>query len=148
MESYQTSRTLRKARVSNPEEIMANELSKQIPSEMGKQIKKREGVESGEKEKAMSLVREIFQEAERALDLVFSAGVLTSKVHGAEDQAQDLQEPTEDSVRYSASIPTAQMKGDLNKTWKRLNRTSKLIANLFKIEYKDEEMPTCKNNFF
>ena len=76
MESYQTSRTLRKARVSNPDEIMANELSKQIPSEMGKQIKKREGVESGEKEKAMSLVREIFQEAELALDLVFSAGVL------------------------------------------------------------------------
>ena len=95
-----------------------------------------------------SQVRKVFEETEKTLDAAFSAGVLASKVHGAEDQAQDLQEPTEDSVRYSASIPTAQMKGDLNKTWKRLNRTSKLIANLFKIEYKDEEMPTCKNNFF
>ena len=60
MESFQTSITLRKARLSNPEEIMANELSKQIASEMEKQIQEREDVESEEKEKAISMVREIF----------------------------------------------------------------------------------------
>ena len=49
MGSYQKSITLRKARVSNPEEIMANELSKQIASEMEKQIQEREDVEPGER---------------------------------------------------------------------------------------------------
>ena len=29
-----------------------------------------------------------------------------------------------------------------------MSRTSKLIANLLKIEYADEEMPAYKNNFF
>ena len=126
MGSYQTSITLRKARVSNPEEIMANEHSKQIASEMEKQIQEREDVESGEKKKEISMVRDMFQEAERALYLAVSEGVLTSKLNGVEDHSQDLQAPAEESVKYSASIPTARMMGDLNKARKRLNKSSKL----------------------
>ena len=47
MASYQTSMALRRARVSNPEERIADELSKQILSEMEKQIQEREDVEPG-----------------------------------------------------------------------------------------------------
>ena len=94
MGSFQTSITLRKARVINHEEIMTNELSKQIISKMEKQMQKREDMELGEMEKAISMVREVFKEAERALDLAFAAGVLASKVNGAENHTQDLLAPT------------------------------------------------------
>ena len=75
---------------------MANELSKQILNEMEKQIQEKEDVEPREKEKAISIVRKVFEGAEKAMDLAFSAGVLASKV---EDHTQDLQTPTEESVK-------------------------------------------------
>ena len=115
MGSFQTSITLRKARVINHEETMNNELSKQIISNMEKQMQEREDMEPGEMEKAISMVREVFKEAERALDLTFAAGVLASKVNGVENHTQDLLAPTKESVNYSASIPATRMMGDLKK---------------------------------
>ena len=113
--------TLGKARVSNPEEIMANELSKQIISEMEKQMQEREDMEPGEMEKAISMVREVFKEAEQALDLAIVAGVLESRVNVVEDYTQDLLAPTDESVKYSASIPATRMMGDLEKARLRLH---------------------------
>ena len=43
-------------------------------------------MEPREKDKAISTVRKVFEEAERALDLALSAGVLVSRV---EDHTQD-----------------------------------------------------------
>ena len=74
----QTNMTLRRARVFNPEERIADELSKQILSEMEKQIQEREDVEPREKDKAISIVRQVFEDTEKALDLAVSAGVLAS----------------------------------------------------------------------
>ena len=50
MASHQTSMTLRRARVSNPKERIANELSKQILSNMEKLIQEREAVEPSERQ--------------------------------------------------------------------------------------------------
>ena len=85
MASYLMSMTLRRARLSNPEERIADELSKQILCEMEKQIQEREDVEPREKDKAISIVRKVFEDTEKALDVAFSAGVLVSKM---EDHAQ------------------------------------------------------------
>ena len=63
--------TLRRARVSNPEERIANELSKQIISNMEKLIQERETVEPSEKDKAMSIVRKVIEDTEKALDVAF-----------------------------------------------------------------------------
>ena len=60
-------------------------------------------------EKAISLVREVFEEAERALDIAFAAGVLARKANGAEDHIQNLIEPTKESMNYAASIPATRM---------------------------------------
>ena len=131
--------TLRRTRVSNPKERIADELSKQILSEMEKQIQEREDVEPREKDKAISIVRKVFEDTEKALDVAFSAEVLISKV---EDHAQ------EESLKYSSSLPESQMKKELNKARKRLSKTSMLILELLNIEYKDEEIPAGTNSFF
>ena len=65
-------------------------------------MQERKDMEPGEMEKAISMIREVFKEAERALDLAFAAEVLASK---AENQAQDLLTPTEESINYAASLP-------------------------------------------
>ena len=131
--------TLRRARVSNPEERIANELSKQIISNMEKLIQERETVEPNKKDNAKPQVKKVFEETEKTLDAAFSAGVLASKVgYHAQDE----------SVKYSSSLPESQMEEKLNKARKRLKITSKLITNFLNIKYKDEDVPDTTNNFF
>ena len=77
--SHQTSMTIRRVSLSNPEERTTDELSKQVLSEMEKQIQERENAESREKTKALSMVRKVFEDTKQALDVAFSAGVLVSK---------------------------------------------------------------------
>ena len=49
-------------------QIMSFTKSKQILSEMEKQIQEREDVEPREKDKAISIVRKVFEDTEKALD--------------------------------------------------------------------------------
>ena len=94
--SHQTSMTIRRARVSNPEERTTDELSKQILSEMEKQIQKRKNAEPREKNKALYIVRKVFEDTEQALDVAFLVRVFASKT---EDHAQ------EESLKFSSSLP-------------------------------------------
>ena len=71
MGSFQTSFTLRRARVAKPEEKMADELLKQVINEMEKQIQEKEDEEPRDKNKAISIVRKVFEEAEQTLDFRF-----------------------------------------------------------------------------
>ena len=91
--------TIRRARVSNPEERTTDELSKQVLSEMEKQIQERENAEQREKTKALSMVRKVFEDTKQALDVAFSAGVLASKTQN---------HAHEESLRFSSSLPDSQ----------------------------------------
>ena len=136
--SHQTSMTIRRARVSNPEERTTDELSKQILSEMEKQIQERKNAEPREKNKALYIVRKVFEDTEQALDVAFAVRVFASKT---EAHAQ------EESLKFSSSLPECQMKKEISKVKKRLSNASMLITELLNIEYKDEEIPADTNSF-
>ena len=56
--------TVRNARISNPEEKTADELSKQVLSDtdMEKHIQNRENVEQKYKTKALSMIKKVFED--------------------------------------------------------------------------------------
>ena len=92
--SYQTSMTLRNARISIPDKRTTDVQSKQILGEVEEAIRNKEDANQKDKTMALSLVTKVFSNAMQALDLAYLAGALASKAQG---YAQA------DSLKYAAS---------------------------------------------
>ena len=85
------------------------------------------------------MIKKVFEDTKQALDIAYSVGVLSSKTQG---HAQ------EESLRFSASLPDKQMRGELSRTRKRLEQASTKIDELLDTKYIDAKVPTDMNSFF
>ena len=136
--SHQTSMTVRKKRMSDPEDKLVDETTEQILGKLEEVVQKKVNVEQEEKTRALSKIREVFADTKQALDIAYSAGILTSKTPGY---------ARADSIQYAANFPGGKMKEVLGEARIYLKSTIIAIKGLAKDTNRDSEVPELTNSF-
>ena len=101
-------------------------------------IQRKANVKQDEKTKAVSKLREVFDDTQHALDMAYSVGILASQTAGY---------ARTDSVQYANNLPDGKMKEVFAEARLWLRSTIMRISGLDKISSEDSEFPELTNNF-
>ena len=93
--------TVRSIRTSNSEDMLSDENAEQVLWILEDVIQKKANVKQDEKTKAVSKLREVFNDTQHALDMAFSAGILAT---------QTARFARKDSAQYATNLSDEKMK--------------------------------------